>query len=89
MNRPPLRPPPLAEWLARRAAPGPDWRDVSAGDLHEEFLAVARAEGVRRARRWYWRQTLGLVVEMAGRVSRAGADAIRSALPRARNCWNV
>lgn len=78
----PLKPPALAEWLAGRAAPGPDWRDVSAGDLHEEFLAVARLEGPRRARRWYWRQSLGLVVEMAGRVTRAATDAVRTALRR-------
>ena len=81
MDRP-LTPPRLAEWLARRAAPGPDWRDVSAGDLHEEFLAVARAVGTRRARRWYWRQALGLVGEMLGRVTRTGTDAVRSVLPR-------
>ncbi len=78
----PLKPPALAEWLARRAAPGPDWRDVSAGDLHEEFLTVARLEGAGRARRWYWRQSLGLVFEMFGRVTRAVADGVRTALPR-------
>ena len=82
MNRPPLKPPPLAEWLARRAAPGPDWRDVSAGDLHEEFLAVARAEGSRRARRWYWRQAMGLLLELIGRLTREAPAAVRSALPR-------
>jgi putative ABC transport system permease protein len=76
------RPPRLAEWLARRASPTPDWREVSTGDLHEEFLAVARANGWRRARQWYWRQALGLLVEMTGRAARAGAGALRSALPR-------
>jgi putative ABC transport system permease protein len=82
-SEPPGRPPRAAEWLAQRAAPGPDWREVSAGDLHEEFQAIAASRGARAARRWYWRQTRTAVVEQCGRgLRRAGAAARRIVRPR-------
>jgi putative ABC transport system permease protein len=75
---PSAAPPRLAEWLARAASPGAEWRDVSAGDLHEEFVAISARQGSRAARRWYWRQASSLLVEAAGRLTRgllAGAAA--------------
>ncbi len=76
-SEPVTRPPRSAEWLARRAAPGPDWREVSAGDLHEEFQAIAAARGARAARRWYWRQARSAVVEQFGRRLRQALAAAR------------
>jgi predicted permease len=32
-------------------------REFVLGDLDEGFLEIARTGGIRRARRWYWRQT--------------------------------
>ncbi len=69
-------PPRLAEWLARLAAPGREWRDISAGDLHEEFQAIALQQGARRARRWYWRQASSLLMEGTSRASRHIVAAI-------------
>jgi putative ABC transport system permease protein len=48
-------PPQLAEWLMRRSLVNAD-RQVVLGDLCEEFTARAKRDGVRVARRWYWRQ---------------------------------
>ena len=51
-------PPRLAVWLLDRLVPAAE-REAFLGDLCEEFRA-ARLEcaGERRARRWFWRQTL-------------------------------
>jgi putative ABC transport system permease protein len=77
----PVRPPVLAEQLVRLSAPAPDWRDVSLGDLHEEFQAIAARQGAHAARRWYWRQAAAALAEMLRRRSRyttgAIADAVR------------
>ena len=53
--REPDRPPPLAAWLIAIATGTAD-RDAVAGDLHEEFRAIAAAQGRAVARDWYWRQ---------------------------------
>ena len=76
MARPPLKPPRVAEWLAERAAPGRDWREVSAGDLHEEFQDIAASRGGRAARRWYWQQTRAAILETIGRGLRRAATAV-------------
>lgn len=68
-----LHPPRAAVWLAHAAIRDDDWRDVTLGDLREEFAALSETRGLRTARRWYWRQVFGL----AG--SRA-ADAVLSFL---------
>jgi hypothetical protein len=48
-------PPALARRLLTLALP-PDARDHVAGDLDELFHSRCRRDGVRRARRWYWRE---------------------------------
>jgi putative ABC transport system permease protein len=51
------RPPRLARWLLRRMLDGPA-RSAIIGDLDEEFARfIVPQQGLRRARRWYWRQT--------------------------------
>jgi predicted permease len=49
-------PPPLAERLLAATIRDREWRDSIIGDLREEFAAVRRQLGMKRARRWYWRQ---------------------------------
>jgi len=52
------RPPRLARWLLNRALDGAA-RSAIVGDLDEEFAQfIVPERGLRRARRWYWRQTL-------------------------------
>ena len=54
-------PPRPALWLLSRTIP-PDCRDAVVGDLEEEFAEqVLPRLGVRRARCWFWLQTLSLV----------------------------
>jgi putative ABC transport system permease protein len=72
----PARPPRLAEWLAGRAAPGAEWRDVLAGDMFEGFQAVATARGRAAACRWYWRETAAVVLDAVGGRARASLDAL-------------
>ena len=68
-----LQPPRLAERLLRWSHRDPDWRDAVCGDLAEEFVTVARRRTVASARRWYWRQSLALVLRFtSGRVVPAG-----------------
>jgi hypothetical protein len=57
---PPHLPPALAESLLRRSIANPEWRDAVSGDLREEFAELSHRRGARPARRWYWRQALGL-----------------------------
>ena len=76
----------MAEWLVRLAAPAPEWRDVSAGDLHEEFLAVVEEQGTRRARRWYWRQTAGIVRQA---LPRKGDQMFAVLMRETRMAWRA
>jgi hypothetical protein len=48
------------------------------GDLDEEFAAMAQTDGVRAARRWYWRQLLS----SAGPLGRLRLASARRALRR-------
>ena len=53
-----MKPPALARWLLRRMLAGPA-RSAIVGDLDEEFTTfIVPRLGIRRARRWYWRQSL-------------------------------
>jgi putative ABC transport system permease protein len=57
---PPTVPPAVAESLLRRSIANREWRDAVSGDLREEFLDLSRRRGPSVARRWYWRQAVGL-----------------------------
>ena len=50
-------PPRSAERLMRASLSAED-RQAVLGDLHEEWAAIAAAQGDSAARRWYWRQAL-------------------------------
>ncbi|MEZ5316267.1 MAG: ADOP family duplicated permease [Vicinamibacterales bacterium] len=67
----PLAPPRAAEALVRRAIADERWRDVTLGDLGEEFAGRVAATGPARARAWYWRQAGSLTVQ-------ALVDAVRA-----------
>jgi predicted permease len=55
------RPPQLAGWLLRFVLSGEEY-EAMAGDLEEMFrLDVLPHRGHRRARRWFWRQTLSIL----------------------------
>jgi putative ABC transport system permease protein len=56
-----MTPPRLAELLLTRRLRTCAWRDVTLGDLREEFETLAARVGQPRARRWYWRETFLLV----------------------------
>src|SRR5207342_1323662 len=61
-----LRPPRVAEWLARRAAPRAD-ADFVASDLREEFDDRVTLIGASAARRWYWTETLRSLLPLVAR----------------------
>ena len=74
-------PPPRAEALLRRSIADAEWRDAVSGDLREEFTAYSCRVGPSQARRWYWRQAIGLSLRFtASRV-------LPSARPR--RAWTV
>ncbi len=56
-----MTPPRLAERLLSRRLRHDAWRDVTLGDLREEFAELAARLGPRHARRWYWRETMTLL----------------------------
>jgi predicted permease len=53
-------PPRLAAWLIGRALP-PDTAEPILGDFEELYRLRSLRGGAGDARRWYWRQTLGLI----------------------------
>lgn len=74
-----MRPPRLALWLLDRAF-DPSAAEAIAGDLTEEFHAIAARRGRVTARTWFWRQTL---LSLASRRHRASvASAARDRRPR-------
>jgi len=78
------RPPRLAShWLERSLHP--DERDELLGDLQEQFERRVALDGPSRARRWYWRQALGL----AWGFARERRDVISTAHERRRGHWAV
>lgn len=56
-----MTPPKLAERLLAFRLRNHAWRDVTLGDLREEFETLASRVGAPRARRWYWRETFTLI----------------------------
>jgi putative ABC transport system permease protein len=77
------RPPRIARWLLRRMLDGPA-RSAIIGDLDEEFARfIVPSRGRRKARRWYWQQTLTSITACAfgGAVPDREPD---EPLPRAR-----
>jgi hypothetical protein len=59
-----VQPPRLAAWLLTLFALDGAAESI-LGDLLEEFTLVASKSGVPFARRWYWRQTLKTVLQLA------------------------
>jgi hypothetical protein len=62
--------PRVAVWLVDLCA-SPAEADAICGDLHEEFAAIVGREGVRAARRWYWRQALRTAPSLVAGALRA------------------
>jgi putative ABC transport system permease protein len=58
MSPPGALPPRVALWILR-AAVGADEADVTAAELGEAYHGRVERDGVRFARRWYWRQVAG------------------------------
>lgn len=56
-----MTPPRLAERLLAFRLRNHAWRDVTLGDLREEFETLASRAGAPHARRWYWRETFTLL----------------------------
>ena len=54
-------PPRLALWILRLRLPADD-REFALGDLEEEFLDRLERDGRARACRWYWQQTLRILI---------------------------
>jgi len=59
------RPPRLAELTVNLFASAEQAESI-LGDLHEEFSVVGSKSGRAIARRWYWRQSLMTIVQLAG-----------------------
>jgi hypothetical protein len=59
-----VQPPRLAVWLLTLFALDDEAESI-LGDLLEEFTLLASKSGVPFARRWYWRQTLKTVYQLA------------------------
>jgi hypothetical protein len=59
-----VQPPRLAVWLLTLFALNDEAESI-LGDLLEEFTLLASSSGVSFARRWYWRQTLKTVYQVA------------------------
>jgi putative ABC transport system permease protein len=61
--------PRVPTWLLSAVLPAGD-RDQIIGDLAEDFAAIEAEHGRRRAVRWYWRHTAGLVSSLGFGPSR-------------------
>lgn len=59
-----VQPPRIAVWLLKLFALGE--AESILGDLLEEFSLLASKSGVASARRWYWRQAMKTVPQLAG-----------------------
>jgi hypothetical protein len=71
-----VSPPVVAEALIAAFAARNEFESV-AGDLHEEYLRYARANGTRAANRWYWSQVLLSIPSLLS-YSRARRSALRT-----------
>jgi hypothetical protein len=75
-----VHPPRAARWLLRRALDGAA-RSAIVGDLDEEYTRfVVPRDGVRRARRWYWRQALMSIAACARGAAERQLDPDRPSL---------
>lgn len=70
----PLTPPRFAERLLARLVVDRQAEHALLGDLAEEFASRAEGEGGRRARRWYWSQTLRAVPSLLAERRRRSAQ---------------
>jgi predicted permease len=80
-----LEPPRLAEWIARHASP-PSETEFVAGDLREEFDARVATDGWRRARQWYWQETLRSVGPLLAR--RVRTSSVQPNPPSGDSMWS-
>ena len=60
-------PPRLAERLIRLVAGEDAWRDVTTGDLREEYVVISETRGPIVARLWYYGQAGQLFAVFAAR----------------------
>jgi hypothetical protein len=60
-----LQPPRTAVWLLSLFTLAEEAESIQ-GDLLEEFSLIASKSGVASARKWYWRQTMRTVPQLAG-----------------------
>jgi hypothetical protein len=58
-----VRPPRVATWIVNLFASADE---SILGDLLEEYSGLASESGVRFAQRWYWRQTVKTIPQLAG-----------------------
>jgi hypothetical protein len=65
-----VQPPHIATWLLSLFALPEDFESI-AGDLLEEFSLLAPQLGESAARKWYWRQAMKTVPQLAGASVRA------------------
>ena len=56
-----ISPPRIAEWILRRTTKSVEKFSI-LGDYEEEFIEIAGTAGLRKAKIWYWRQTLNSVI---------------------------
>jgi putative ABC transport system permease protein len=77
-------PPRLADWILKRVLPQGKRGDSILGDLHEEFSLIPDPRSLIPSRsRWYWKQTLRLVLRYAAR--RSPQQSLMS--PRSNPMW--
>jgi putative ABC transport system permease protein len=74
------KPPRLAEWLLRHAVSLDGRNDAIRGDLLEEFRQRANGERLGAARRWYWRETIALIIRGHGYKNMLTLDNFRQDL---------
>jgi putative ABC transport system permease protein len=79
-------PPRLADWLLRHCLPLDRQNEAIRGDMLEEFRRISRLRvpnataSARRARVWYWRETLSLVIRGQGYKKMMTIDTLRQDL---------
>lgn len=73
------RPPRLAAWLVELFASGEQAESI-VGDLQEEFSEVIQKSGIVSARRWYWRQGVKTIANLAGAAFRAAPWSVVAAV---------
>jgi putative ABC transport system permease protein len=81
-------PPIAAERLLRWALGTSDAGRTVLGDLNEDYVALIRAAGLRRARRWYWAEATTLA--LSALVGRAlGRPLARNDIGRGMTMWET